>query len=134
MSDPSASIAVSSLVADLEPYALALVPIAIGWLAREVSKYTQIRFTQTQLAKLDTITKAEAGALIAASKTNLAGVAIPVGSQMIAEAADRVLDAAPKILGDVGMSPGAVATMVAGHLGSMQANAPAPALPVAAVK
>lgn len=130
MSDPSAAIAASSLVADVAPYALALLPVAIGWLAREISKYTKVKFSQAQLVKLDTFAKAEAGALIAASTTNLAGVSIPVRSPIIAAAAARILDAAPKILAGLDLSPSAVATMVAGHVGALQASAPAPAVAV----
>lgn len=127
MSDPSASVAASSLVADAAPYVIALIPVAIGWLAHAIGRYAKIHLDRAEIAKLDMLAKAEAGALIAASETNLAGVAIPVSSPMIASAADRVLSAAPKILADVGLSPAAVATMVAGHVGAMQAGAPAPA-------
>lgn len=131
MSDPSASIAVSSIIADIAPYIVSLVTVVgIPWAVAELRAHTKIQLSQAQLAKLDTIAKAEAGALIAASQTNLAGVSIPVGSKMIEEAADRVLDAAPKILGDLGLSPGAVATMVAGHVGFAQASAPTLPVPI----
>jgi hypothetical protein len=125
MSDPSASIAVSSIIVDAAPYVVALIPFAIGWLAREQAKFTKVQVSQAQLDKLDTLAKAEAGALIAESKTNLAGVSIPVGSKMITDAADRAIAGAPKALEAVGLTPDAVATMVAGHLGFAQANSPA---------
>lgn len=134
MSDPSASIAVSSLVADLAPYiasvAGVVIPLIITMAYNKLHQLTGIEVRKAQLAELDTFAKAEAGALIAASKTNLAGVSIPVNSPMIAAAADRVLDAAPKILADVGLSPASVAALVAGHLGALQASSPAPAAAV----
>lgn len=133
MSDPSASIAVSSLVADVAPYVISIagviIPLIVTMAYNKLHQLTGIEVSKAQLAKLDTFAKAEAGALIAASKTNLAGVAIPVGSPMIAWAADRVIDALPKILADVGLAPRDVATMIAGHIGTMQASSPAPVPP-----
>jgi hypothetical protein len=131
MTDTTTAIAAAPLVADLAPYALALLPVVIGWGVAEFRRFTGIQVSAAAVDKLDALAKAEAGALIAASPTNLAGVAIPVGSATIAIAANRVLAAAPSILADTGLTPAAVASMVAGHLGAMQATqaaaAPAPA-------
>jgi hypothetical protein len=129
MSDPAASIAASTLVADVAPYAIALITaVVVPWCAAEFRKLTGAQVSQDAVNKLDTLARAEAGALIAASETNLAGVAIPVGSRIVADAAARVIAAAPGVLEQAGLSPTAVATMVAGHLGGMQAPALAPAL------
>ncbi len=125
------SISAAAIVAAVAPYGLALLPVAIGWAAAEVRRRTGFQISQGAVDKLDTLAKAEAGALIAASPTNLAGVSIPVASPMVADAAARVLAVAPKILEDAGLSPAAVATMVAGHLGAMQAQMP-PAAPTPA--
>lgn len=123
------SVPVAPLLGVVAPYAVALLPFVIGWGVAEFRKFTGVQFSQGAVDKLDTLAKAEAGALIAASPTNLAGVAVPVGSSMIAAAANRILSAAPTILDDTGLTPDAVAAMVAGHLGAMQAqqaSAPAP--------
>lgn len=126
MSDPTASIAVSSLVVDIAPYVIAVasvvIPVLLAMAVKEFQKLTGIQISQAELAKADTLAKAEAGALIAASETNLAGVAIPVGSKLLVGAVDRILDEVPNVL-----PPSVVATMVAGHLGTMQASSPAAA-------
>jgi hypothetical protein len=131
MSDSTASVAVSTLVADVAPYAIALITaVVVPWCAAEFRKLTGAQVSQDAVNKLNTLAKAEAGALIAASETNLAGVAIPLGSTIVADAAERVIAAAPGVLEKAGLSPSAVATMVAGHIGEMQALAPAPAAPL----
>jgi hypothetical protein len=127
MSDPSAVVAASSLVVDVAPYAIALIPVLVGWGVAEIRKHAGINLSAAAVAKLDTFAEAEAGAAIAASATNLAGVAIPVGSEIVAAAAARILAAAPKLLVDAGISPSQVATMVAGHIGALQASSAAPA-------
>lgn len=119
------SISAPALVAAVAPYALALLPVAIGWAAAEIRKRAKIDISQAAIDKIDTLAKAEGGALIAASETNLAGVAIRVGSPAIAEAATRIIAAAPDLLAEAGLTPDHVATMVAGHVGAMQASAPA---------
>ena len=131
MTDSTTAIAAAPLVADLAPYALALLPVVIAWGVAEFRKFTGIQVSAGAVDKLDALAHAEAGALIAASPTNLAGVAIPVGSAIFAAAANRIIAAAPSILADTGLTPDAVAAMVAGHLGAMQAGMPAaaPAVP-----
>jgi hypothetical protein len=127
MSDPTASVAVSSLIVDVAPYALALIPVVIGWGVSVLRTHTKIQFSQAAVDKIDTLAKAEAGAAIAASETNLAGVSIHVGSAIVADAANRIIDGAPAILADAGLSADNVATMVAGHIGAIQASSAAPA-------
>jgi hypothetical protein len=122
MSDP-ASIPVAPIVEVIAPYAVALVLAGIGWGLTEFKKLTGVQVSQADIAKLDAFAKAEAGALIAASTTNLAGESIKVGSPIIAAAATRVIDALPGILDKTGFSPDAVETIIAGHLGAMQASA-----------
>jgi hypothetical protein len=124
MTDSTTAIAAAPLVSDLAPYALALLPLVIAWGVAEFRKFTGIEVSAGAVDKLDALAKAEAGALIAASPTNLAGVAIPVGSAMVAGAANHILSAAPTILKDTGLTPDTVAAMVAGHIGAMQASAP----------
>lgn len=128
----SALIAVPTLIAFVAPYALALIPVILGWGVVELRKHNLINLSDAAVAKLDTLAEAEAGAMITASETNLAGVAIPLGSKVFADAAARVIAAAPGALDDAGLTPTAVATMVSGHLGSKQASSPATA-PVAVI-
>jgi len=119
------TISASAIVADVAPYAIALIPVFIGWGVNEFRKASNIQVSQAAIDKLDTLAQAEAGAMVAASETNLAGVAVHVGSQPVADAASRIVAAAPGILADAGLSPAIVATMVAGHVGAMQASAAA---------
>lgn len=134
MTDSATAVAAAPLVADLAPYALALLPVVIGWGVAVFHRYAGVQISQGDVDKLDTLAKAEAGALIAASETNLAGAAIPVGSPLIAAAAARIVAAAPGLLDSAGLSPESVATMIAGHLGAMQATQGAPAASAAPAK
>jgi hypothetical protein len=127
MSDPTATVAASSLIVDVAPYALALVPFVIGWGVAEFRKLTGAQVSQAAVDKLSTLAKAEAGAMMTASETNLAGVAIPLGSKVFADAANRIIASAPGVLASAGLTPDAVATMVSGHLGAMQSSSPAAA-------
>lgn len=126
MTDSATAISAAPFVALAAPYIVAVagvfVPALVGMCFAEARKLTGIKIQQAAIDKLSTFAKAEAGALIAASATNLAGEAIPVGSLMIAQAAKRIIDAAPSVLAEAGVTPASVATMVAGHLGAMQAG------------
>jgi hypothetical protein len=128
MSDPTAAIAASTLVADVAPYAAAFISIVVvPWAVAEFRKLTGAKVSQAAVDKLSTLAKAEAGAMMTASETNLAGVAIPLGSKVFADAAARIIAGAPGVLDSAGLTPEAVATMVSGHLGAMQASSPAAA-------
>lgn len=135
MSDPTATISASSLVADVAPYILSVagvvIPVLAAMAVAEFKKLTGIQISQAAVAKLDTLAKAGAGAAIAASETNLAGVAIPVGSATVRNAMTRIVADAPKVLVDAGLSPDNVATLIAGHIGSMQASSAAAPIAVA---
>lgn len=131
MSDPTSTIAVSSIIADVAPYVAAFVSIVVvPWAVAEFRRLTGARISQAAVDKLSTLAKAEAGAMMTASETQLAGVAIPLGSKVFADAAERIIESAPGVLTSAGLTPDAVATMVSGHLGAMQASSPA-AAPVA---
>jgi hypothetical protein len=132
MSDPTAAIAASTLVAGFAPYLAAFVSIVVvPWAVVEFRRLTGAQVSQTAVDKLSTLAKAEAGAMMTASETNLAGVAIPLGSKLFADAANRIIASAPGVLASAGLTPNAVATMVSGHLGAMQASSPAAAAPAA---
>lgn len=130
MSDPTTSIAVSSIIADVAPYAVTFMSVVVvPWAVMEFRKITGAKVSQSAVEKLSTLAKAEAGAMMTASETNLAGVAIPLGSRMFADAASRIIAGAPGVLASAGLTPEVVATMVSGHLGAMQASSPGPAVP-----
>jgi hypothetical protein len=129
MTDTATAVAAAPLIASIAPYAVALIPVLIAWGVAEFRKATGVNVSAGAVDKLDALAKAEAGALVAASATNLAGVAIPVRSTIIAGAVTRIVAAAPGVLADAGLTPDAVATMVAGHIGALQASAPAAAAP-----
>ena len=119
-------VAAASLVADIAPYALAIVgaltPIAVGWLAAEVRKLTGLQMQQSAIDKLDSMIEAEAGALVAAASDNFATASIPVGSPIVADIAKRVLANAPAVLAADGLTTDVVATKVAGAIGRLQAR------------
>jgi hypothetical protein len=134
MSEPTATIAASTLVADVAPYAIAFISVVVvPWAVAEFHALTGAKVSQAAVDKLSTLAKAEAGAMMTASESNLAGVAIPLGSKVFAEAADRIIASAPGVLASAGLTPDAVATMVSGHLGAMQANSPAAAPTISTV-
>ena len=75
-------------------------------------------------ANVDAIRKAaatEAGMLVAASETNLAGEKFTVSSPVVAAAAKTVMDALPAAIRATGLTPNGVAKIVAGELGRLQA-------------
>ena len=125
----SDTIAVSSVIADLAPYALAMIPVVIGWGVQIYSKATHSQISANAVTKLDILAKAEAGAAIAASETNLAGVSVTVGSGIVADAVTSLVAKAPSILNQAGLSPDQVATIIQGHIGFAQGSAPVPAAP-----
>ena len=120
MSDPSNAVAVAPLIADLAPYIVALIPVALGWVASELRAHRIINVAQDDLDKLDKLAEAEAGAAIAADARCLAGRSISVGSPIVAAAVTRIVTAAPDLLKKTGFGPDQVATMIAGKIGDRQ--------------
>lgn len=126
MNDTVTTVAASSLVAAAAPYIVAvLVAIVIGLIgfaAKAFTKYTGIQIKQSAIDNLDAMAKAEAGALVAAASDNLATKTINVGSPIVAQVVNKIVMAAPGLMKDAGLTPDAVGTMVAGHIGALQAT------------
>lgn len=137
MSDPS-TISAAPIVTVVAPYlvqlAMVLIPIAVAWLANEFRRRTGVQVQQAALDKIDATAEAEAGALIAAAANNLATDQIKVGSPIVASIALRMAAALPKELAAAGLTSDAVATMVAGKIGKLQASMTTVAPPPAPLK
>lgn len=115
------------LIVGLEPYILAALGAVITgvgtWIAAIFQRRTGIQVSQAAIAKVSQDAKDTAGAWFAAQEPQIAAHAvIPIGSPAIAKLANAVLASAPaEIKADV--PPEKVATMVAGEIGRLQAQA-----------
>jgi len=124
----SESISAAPFVYALAPYVAPIAQLAIvalvGWGVSEVKKYTGFAMSDATVAGLKSAAATEAGALIAASETNLAGQSITVNSPMVVAAAARIAASVPGGLEAFGLTPDHVAHIVAGEIGKLQPPAP----------
>jgi hypothetical protein len=123
----------------LQPYIIAvlstLVSALVGLAVAKFTQWTNIQINASQVAALKSAAATEAGAMVAAASDNLKGRSISVGSPMIASAADRIAAKLPDTVAAVGLTPGALETIVAGEIGKLQsAQGPAELMPVAVAK
>jgi uncharacterized membrane protein YcjF (UPF0283 family) len=103
------------------------VPVGVALLIAELRKLTGIKLSDQQTARLQAAAATEAGALLAASETNLAGKSFTVASPTVAALAARVEKAAPGVAASLGVTPEGVKQLVAGEIGKLQASATTPA-------
>ena len=137
MSDTA--IAASSLVADAQPYIVAIVGVVISAASAAivalVKKYTGIAVSQDMLAKVDSYINDLAAKEIAAASDNLATAQINVGSPIVSSLASKVVAALPAELNTLGITPTAVASKLTAEFGRLQASMTAvpvaPAVPAA---
>lgn len=115
------------LIVGLEPYIIAVMGgliLALGtWANAIFQKKTGIQVSQAAIAKVAQDAKDAGGAWFAAQEPQIAAHAvIPIGSPVVARLANAVLaDVPAEIKADV--PPDKVATMVAGEIGRLQAQA-----------
>lgn len=123
MTDVSAA----PLVADIQPYVTALVtaviPIAVGYGAFLLKRWTGYAATQADLATVSAVAQTKAGQMVAAASDNLAGRSITVNSPAVLSAARAMGEEMPRVVAAMGLTPGKLAEIVAGEVGKLQAKA-----------
>ena len=134
MSDTA--IAASSLVADAQPYVVALIGVvvtAVGALiSAEIKRYTGLAVDQAMLAKVERYIEDKAAQRVASAADNLAGARIDVHSPVVAEIVAKIVAAIPGELAAVGLTPIAVAHKLAAAFGRLQATMTAVSAPASA--
>jgi len=119
-------IAASSLVADAEPYLVALIGVVVtavgAVISAEVRRYTGLAVDQALLAKVERYIEDKAAQQVASAADNLAHAEIDVESPLVADIVAKIVAAIPVELNAVGMSPTAVAHKVAAAFGRLQAG------------
>jgi hypothetical protein len=122
----STVIAASSLVADAEPYVVALVGVVVtavgAFLSSEIRRYTGLAVDQAILAKVEKYIEDKAAQQIAAAADNLARAEIDVKSPIVADIVAKIVAAIPSELDAAGLTPTAVAHKLAAAFGRLQAG------------
>ena len=135
MSDSSTVISAAPAVNALAPLLQAVVATVVsGAVAFGVALFTRWTGVTVEAAYAETLRKAaatEAGVLVAEAADNLSSRSIAVTSPAVAAAAARISAALPEAMNAVGMSPEALARLVAGEIGKLQAQATAISVPSA---
>lgn len=128
MTDATIAIAAQPLVAELQPWVTAIVTALVGaavtYGATIVHKLTGAALDNSSEASIRKWAASEAGALVASAADNLAGKSIPVGSSLVASAVLRLEAVLPDDIARLGFTPARLATIVAGEIGKLQAQAP----------
>jgi hypothetical protein len=138
MTDPTTAVSAAPLVAFVQPYISAVVTALIG----AAVTYGGYLFHKLTGATLDVAADAairkwaasEAGALVAEAADNLSSRSIPVGSAMVAAAVTRLEAVLPDEVKQLGFTPDHLATIIAGEIGKLQAQATAQPVTQAPVK
>jgi hypothetical protein len=129
MSEASIVVPAGPLVTALAPLLQAVgATVVSGAVTLAVAMFTRWTGVTVQTAYADALRKAaqtEAGVLIAEASDNLASKSIPVTSPAVVAAAERIGAALPEAIEAVGMTPDALARLVAGEIGKLQAQATA---------
>ncbi len=119
-------IAASALVADAEPYVVALIGVVVtafgALLSAEIKRYTGLAVDQALLAKVERYIEDKAAQKVAGAADNLAHAEIDVKSPIVAEIVAKIAAAIPSELKAVGLTPTAVAHKVAAAFGRLQAT------------
>jgi hypothetical protein len=129
MADPNA-VPLQPIIEILQPYIIAilstLVTALVGLAVAKFQQWTNIQISASQVASIKSAAASEAGAMVAAADDNLKGKAISVGSPDVAAAVRRIEAKLPDAVKAVAPTPGALATIVAGEIGKLQAQTNAP--------
>jgi hypothetical protein len=119
-------IAAGALVADAQPFVVALIGVALtalgALISAEIKRYTGLAVDQALLAKVEKYIEDKAAQQIAAAADNLGHAQIDVKSPIVAEIVARIVAAIPAELNSVGLTPTAVAHKVAAAFGRLQAS------------
>lgn len=119
-------IAANALVADAEPYVVALIGVVVtaagAFLSAEIRRYTGLAVSQALLAKVERYIEDKAAQQVAAAADNLAHAEIDVKSPIVADIVAKIVAALPSELKALGLTPTAVAHKVAAAFGRLQAG------------
>jgi hypothetical protein len=122
------SVALKPWIEFVQPYltatATVIVPILIAALAQRLSAWLGVSMNSTQVARLKSAAATEAGALIAQESDNLSKAVIKVSDPRVVAAANAIASKLPATAAAVGATPEALAKMVQGEIGKLQAAAP----------
>jgi hypothetical protein len=122
----SAVVTASALVADAEPYVVALIGVVVtafgALVTREVRRFTGLAVDQAILAKVERYIEDKAAQAVAAEADNLAHASIDVKSPIVADIVTKIVAAIPGELAAVGLTPAAVAHKLAAAFGRLQAS------------
>src|SRR6185437_5411255 len=124
MSDTT--IAASSLIADAQPYIVALIGVVVSAvgavITAEIKKYTGVVISQAQIAKVETYIDDKAAQAVASAEDNLASRQINVRSPIVAEIVTKIIAAIPDELAAAGLTPDLVAHKLTAPFGRLQAS------------
>lgn len=119
-------IAANALVADAEPYVVALIGVVVtaagAFLSAEIRRYTGLAVSQALLAKVERYIEDKAAQQVAAAADNLTHAEIDVKSPIVADIVAKIVAALPSELKALGLTPTAVAHKVAAAFGRLQAG------------
>ena len=119
-------IAARALVADAEPYVVALIGVVVtaagAVISAEIKRYTGLAVDQAMLAKVERYIEDKAAQQVAAAADNLAHAEIDVKSPIVADIVTKIVAAIPVELNALGLTPIAVAHKVAAAFGRLQAG------------
>lgn len=125
MADPSTAIELKPWVEFIQPYltaaATVIVPILIAWVAQRLRTWLGVDMNATQIERLKSAAATEAGVMIAKESDNLMNKSISVGDPRIVAAANSIAAKLPETAAAVGATPDALAKMVQGEIGKLQA-------------
>lgn len=118
--------AASSLVAEAEPYVVALIGVVVtaagAVISAQIKRYTGLAVDQALLAKVERYIEDKAAQQVASAADNLAHAEIDVRSPVVADIVTKIVAAIPVELNAVGLTPTAVAHKVAAAFGRLQAG------------
>jgi len=121
-------ISAAPFVADLKPYIDVLVEAVVGAVitlaAAKLNQWTNIKISDSQIARLKGAAATEAGVMVANAEDNLAKQSVTVNSPAVAAAAARIASVLPDTMEAVGATPDSLKKFVVGEIGKLQSQAP----------
>ena len=123
------------VLAALSPFLQAVAAaVASGAVTLALAMFARWTGVTINAAHADSLRKAaqtEAGVLVAEAVDDLASRSVPTNSPAVAAAAERIATTLPDAIKALGMTPDALARLVAGEIGKLQAQTTAIATPAA---
>jgi hypothetical protein len=123
MTDPTTA---APLVAFIEPFLISInaviAPLLVAWGISVVSRWTGQKMDQAAQDKLEAAATNEAGKIILAADRSIANAKLDERSAVVVASATKILNAPglQAAINRLGITPGLVASLVAGALGQAQ--------------